>query len=262
MNNLSNQALRFALFSWTLVLSAQFACAQAPATSCMPSSDTVVAPIKRVKQPTKKVAVDWTTMPSTYSHDSNGQRVDQYAVAVEPQSNDRQDYVRSGFRHTRSSLQAGFSSDHYHITEQWGQPVQPYGQWRYPTRPFSVPYGAWGPQLPQVVGGIPWFGTPGNPGQNHPMGNGPPGGGNNPWVGSGAGIGPGSGQWPSVGPWGAGNPTGFGGGQFGNGQPGNGNGQPGFGNGSFGGGFGVGPNNVLPASQDEYYQQSPSLMPR
>ena len=121
------------------------------------SCESDVLPIKRAKKPAKPVAVDWTTMASTYTHDQQGQRVDQYAMAVEPQSNERPDFVKSGFRSSRSSLQVGFSADHYHTTEQWGQPVRPYGEWRYPNRPFSVPYGQWGPQLPQVlVGGNQW----------------------------------------------------------------------------------------------------------
>ena len=213
------------------------------------SCETEVRPIHRALKPAKLVAADWTTLPSTYSHDQAGQRVDQYALAVEPQSMERADYVKSGYRHTRSTLQAGFSADNYHMTEQWGQPVRPYGEWRYPNRPFSVPYGQWGPQLPQVVVG----------------GN----------------------QWNAYGP------TGMNPGVPGNGMLGNGNGIPGNGNNNFGvggtspfmggpnvqggnwsgnsawqgqgigaqGAFGVGPNNVLPAGQDEYYPQAPAYAP-
>ena len=210
--------------------------------------DDQVRPIQRTKKPGKPVSTDWTTMPSTYTHDTTGQRVDQYALAVEPQSNERADFVRSGFRHTRSTLQAGFSSDNYHVTEQWGQPVRPYGEWRYPNRPFSVPYGQWGPQLPQVVvGGNQWvMGGHGNPmqGPANPIGNGNgpghhlPGnqfpGNQNPWNQN---------PW-NQGPWNQG--------------PWN---QSNIGNGGAFGGFGVGPGNTLPAGQDEYYQQAPTYHP-
>jgi hypothetical protein len=213
----------------------------------LPSQDTTVRPLKRQTHLPKQVPADWTTLPSTYTHDPTGLRVDQFAQAIEPESNERPDFVRSGYRHSRSSLQAGFSSDHYHVTEQWGPSVQPYGNWRYPYRPFSVPYSQWGPQLPQVVaGGGPWMGLPFHQ---------PPG------------------QLPGQPPWGNGN---SGAGGMGNGPPntalpnmaapsfpnstnsGNGFG-PGSGYGPNGNGFNVGPWNALPASQDEYYPQAPSL---
>ena len=208
-----------------------------------------VRPIHRDKKPSKPMSADWTTMPSTYTHDATGQRVDQYAMAVEPQSNERADFARSGFRHSRSTLQAGFSSDNYHVTEQWGQPVRPYGEWRYPNRPFSVPYGQWGPQLPQVVVGgnqwgpiVPRGVQPGINGPGNNLGGGamqpiqpvmPPGGngGPMPMPGNPNGNGP----W-NQGPWNQGN-----GGAF--------------------GGFGVGPGNTLPAGQDEDYQQAPTYHP-
>ena len=222
--------------------------------------ETVVRPIQRVKKPAKPTGADWTTMASTYSHDATGQRVDQYAQTVEPQSMERPDFVRSGYRHTRSTLQAGFSADHYHQTESWGQPVRPYGEWRYPNRPFSVPYGQWGPQLPQVVVGgnqfnsnAPWGQGTGHP----PMNGGQPG---NTTFGGVNGPGtPGWGQgqngfgangFPMPG-WGQGNGTGPGSGVW----PGSGFGQ------GFGQGFGVGPMNVLPAGQDEYYPQAPIYHP-
>ena len=167
---------------------------------------------------------------------------------------ERPDFVRSGFRSTRSSLQAGFSTDHYHVTEQWGQPVQPYGEWRYPNRPFSVPYGQWGPQLPQVVvGGNQWnaFGprgfNPGVPGNGNGNGNGnfEPGI-NGPFQqGNMQGMG-GLGGWPMV-PGGIGN--------------GAGNAQWWGQGGGTQGGFGVGPANVLPAGQDEYFPQAPTYHP-
>jgi hypothetical protein len=108
--------------------------------------------------------IDWTTLASTYTHDRDGRRVDQFATRVEPYAIERVDFQQSGFRHTRSTLQAGASTDHYHSVERWGAPVQPYGEWRYPYRPFAVPYGAWGPQPPAVnVQGSGWNGHPGFP---------------------------------------------------------------------------------------------------
>jgi hypothetical protein len=62
--------------------------------------------------------------------------------------------VQSGYWHTRSSIQAGGSADHLHVVEEWGRPVRPYGEWRFPYRPFSVPYPLWGPQF----FGHPWYG--------------------------------------------------------------------------------------------------------
>ncbi len=253
MSTSSNYNLQLAFLSLAILAMSRAGFAQSSdqAGVANQTADTVactndVRPIQRAKKPGKPVSADWTTMPSTYTHDATGQRVDQYALAVEPQSNERADFVRSGFRHSRSTLQAGFNADNYHVTEQWGQPVRPYGEWRYPNRPFSVPYGQWGPQLPQVVVGGNQFGPivlrGFNPGMNGP--------GNN--VGGGAfvpnqpGIVPGwnGGQmaWPI-------NPNVIGNGQW---NPGN---QRGF------GGFGVGPANTLPAGQDEYYQQAPTYHP-
>jgi hypothetical protein len=264
----SPRSLSLALFA--LLTSQTILCAQSTpsfdsntkeigAKACAPAP---VKPIKRAKHPAKTNAIDWTTMASTYSHDAQGQRVDQFAAAVEPQSNERADYVRSGYRSSRSSLQTGFSADHYHVTEQWGQPVQPYGQWRYPNRPFSVPYSQWGPQLPQVLGvGTPWGGNNrwnGGPWPFHP-GMGQPGMGQ-PGMGQ-----PGMGQPGPAGPNGPNGPM-FPAGNNWNGNS-NWNGNPwgpqGFGNGTGNGfnnfGLGVGPANALPASQDEYYQQAPTL---
>ncbi len=89
---------------------------------------------------------DWIVAPSYYTHDPmSGQRVSQYTPVGPFYSYARPDFVRSGFRHTRSSIQAGNSADHMHIVEEWGRPVRPYGEWRFPFRPYSVPYGLWGP---------------------------------------------------------------------------------------------------------------------
>jgi hypothetical protein len=93
-------------------------------------------------------AADWITAPSYYTHSpETGERVRQYAPIGPFYRVSRQDYQRSGYWHTRSSIQAGGSADHLHIVEEWGRPVRPYGEWRFPYRPFSVPYGAWGPQF-------------------------------------------------------------------------------------------------------------------
>jgi hypothetical protein len=174
---------------------------------------------KRSAAPIQRV--DWTTLPSTYTHSPDGQRVDQFASVTPEPVFELPSYAKSGYRHTRSTLQAGFSSDNYHLVEQWGAPIRPYGEWRYPNRPFAVPYGAWGPQLPQVVGaGVGIFpgAFPVGP-QPFPQMNGnavlpggqiPPG---NPWM-----------QPPYGVPF-----------------------------------FGVGPQNVLTPTQDDYYRQAPML---
>ena len=165
--------------------------------------------------------VDWTTLPSTYTHSPDGQRVDQYTSVTPEPILEIPPHAKSGYRHTRSTLQAGFSSDNYHSVEQWGAPIRPYGEWRYPNRPFAVPYNAWGPQLPQVVGG-------------------------------GVGIFPGSyPSGPHLFPQAGGNAM-VPGGQV---LPGHSWMQPPTGA-PF---FGVGPQNVLTPTQDDYYQQAPML---
>jgi hypothetical protein len=94
-------------------------------------------------------AADWITAPSYYTHDpQTGKRVQQYAPIGPFYTYPRGDFTRSGFRHTRSSIQVGSSADHYHTTEQWGKPIRPYGEWRHPYRPYSVPYDSWGPMFP------------------------------------------------------------------------------------------------------------------
>lgn len=144
-----------------------------PAADASPSADpTEIVPIQRSKAPMspqrprsgvdRARQIDWTTLPSTYTHDSKGQRVDQYNSGEEPTVVLRNDIHRSGYRHTRSTIQAGFTSDNYHSVEQWGDSVQPYGEWRYPNRPFSTPYSQWGPQMPQVLGNsMGWMGNGG-----------------------------------------------------------------------------------------------------
>lgn len=94
-------------------------------------------------------ADDWMTWPSTYTHSHiTGQRVDQHTQPVEPIAPQRTDLQRSGYRHYRSTLQAGESADNIHIVEQWGTPVMPYEAWRFPFRPYGSPYPAWGPPTP------------------------------------------------------------------------------------------------------------------
>jgi|GEM_PF-1950196 len=91
------------------------------------------------------LGADWITAPSYYTHDPmTGDRVTQYSPIGPFYIFPQPDYRRSGYRHTRSSIQAGQSADHMHIVEEWGRPVRPYGEWRFPYRPYSVPYPAWG----------------------------------------------------------------------------------------------------------------------
>lgn len=91
------------------------------------------------------------TWASSYTHAPTGERIDQYALPVQPMGPSRSAVRRSGFRHYRSTLQVGQTSDNLHIVEKWGEPVIPYEQWRFPFRPYAVPYGAWGPQAPYGI---------------------------------------------------------------------------------------------------------------
>jgi hypothetical protein len=238
--------LKYCVTRLRLVISVLLALANPQANGQSPSSEKnfqnnslvakdQVKPIVRQTAPFRQSAnarvtekspqVDWTTLPSTYTHSPQGDRVDQFTVASPDPIYETPAYMKSGFRHTRSTLQAGFSSDNYHSVEQWGAPVRPYGEWRFPNRPFAVPYGMWGPQLPQVVSGglgfLPWgmLGVQ----QPNPGGLFPP-----PGVGAGGmpqnGFSPGGGwHMHGVGP------------------------------------FGVGPGNVLSPTQDDYYPQAPML---
>jgi hypothetical protein len=189
--------------------------------------------------------VDWTTLPSTYSHSQNGQRVDRFRTEETPLAFEQSNLVRSGYRHSRSTLQAGFSSDHYHSVEQWGAPARPYGEWRYPYRPFAVPYGEWGPQLPLQFNPA-FLGQFGQP---------------IPWNGSGPiGI-PGTGAGPvspisPIGP--SASPMGYG--PFAGPFPHSGQ-FPFWNNRGGNGWFGVGPGNVVSPTQDDYYPAAPILPP-
>lgn len=103
-------------------------------------------------------AADWITAPSYFTHSpQTGERVAQYTPIGPVYVPQRPDYLQSGYRHTRSSLQVGQSIDHMHLVEEWGRPVRPYGEWRYPYRPYSVPYQGWGPPF----GGFGGFGGAG-----------------------------------------------------------------------------------------------------
>lgn len=90
-------------------------------------------------------AVDWLTLPSSYSHDATGARVTQFAPIDAPQAPVAANFRSSGYTHTRSSMNYGGSSDNYHRVQRWGDQVRPYGEWRFPYRPHSTPYPNWGP---------------------------------------------------------------------------------------------------------------------
>jgi hypothetical protein len=103
-------------------------------------------------------AADWITAPSYFTHDwSSGHRVAQYSPVGPFYYYARHDYQKSGYRQLRSTLDLGNSSDNMHIVEQWGAPVIPYDQWRFPYRPFSVPYQDWGPPFGGLGGGTGMF---------------------------------------------------------------------------------------------------------
>jgi hypothetical protein len=104
-------------------------------------------------------AADWILAPSTFTHDpATGERVSQFAPIEPVYVQSRPDYLRSGYRHNRSSIYSGEGADHHHVVEQWGRPVRPYGEWLYPYRPYSVPYHLWGP--PYAGLNLPGFGRP------------------------------------------------------------------------------------------------------
>lgn len=110
------------------------------------------------------LAIDWLTAPSYYTHDPiNAERVAQYSPIGPFYYYQRPDFSRSGYRHYRSSIQAGGSADNLHIVEEWGRPVVPYEAWRSPYRPYGVPYDLWGPPA-NPYGGFfgpgPWHGGP------------------------------------------------------------------------------------------------------
>ena len=115
---------------------------------------------------------DWMTAPSYYTHNEQTcERVDQYrpdpVVIHTPRSS------VSSYHHVRNTIQVGDSIDIYHRVTRTGQTVRPYGEWRFPYRPFSVPYSQWGPNF---QGGypVPFGFGPGGFGQgfNGPFGPG------------------------------------------------------------------------------------------
>lgn len=161
-------------------------------------------------------AGDWMTWRSTYTHDpATGHRVEQFAAPVEPLAPDQGNLVRSGYRHYRSTIQAGETADSLHVVTEWGRPVVPYEHWRFPYRPFGVPYGAWGPPTPGVYSNFhysPHFGhphhQPGAAGHSGAVGapagpapGSPPGAGNGAWGAAG---------YPGTSSYGAGYPYGSG----------------------------------------------------
>jgi hypothetical protein len=93
-------------------------------------------------------AADWISAPSYYTHDpQTAERVTQFSPIGPFYVYSPPNYMKSGYRHFRSSIQAGGSADNLHIVEEWGRPVVPYEQWRFPYRPYGSPYPAWGPPL-------------------------------------------------------------------------------------------------------------------
>ncbi len=60
-------------------------------------------------------------------------------------------------------MQVGQSADHMHVVEEWGRPVRPYGEWRFPYRPYSVPYQLWGAPF-AGLNQMPWGWGPTFPG--------------------------------------------------------------------------------------------------
>jgi hypothetical protein len=99
-------------------------------------------------------AADWLTAPSYFTHDtSSGERVAQYAPIGPFNYFTRPDYLKSGYRQYRSTIDLGNSSDNMHVVEQWGGQVVPYEVWRFPYRPYSSPYQAWGPPYGGLGGG-------------------------------------------------------------------------------------------------------------
>jgi hypothetical protein len=139
---------------------------------------TIFAAAVALSAATSASAADWILAPSTYSHDpQTGARVAQYAPVPPVLVQTRTDYLKSGYRHNRSSIFSGDGADNQHIVEQWGRPVRPYGEWLYPYRPYSVPYQYWG--APYAGLGYPyapaphWRGRGAWPGHNNPAADAP-----------------------------------------------------------------------------------------
>lgn len=124
-------------------------------------------------------AGEWLSEPSTYTHDSlTGERVAQYTPIGPFYYQHQGDFLRSGYRHYRSTIQVGGSADNYHLVEEYGRPVRPYEEWRFPYRPYSAPYQDWGPPFGGLgPGGYGGMGPGGIYGGNVPFGPGFPIGG-------------------------------------------------------------------------------------
>ena len=92
-------------------------------------------------------ANDWLLAPSYYSHDpQTGERAVQYSKPQPAFVYENPTYLKSGYHHRRSTIRTGDGSlDQFHVVEEWGRPVRPYGEWERPFRPYSVPYQLWGP---------------------------------------------------------------------------------------------------------------------
>lgn len=126
--------------------------------------------------PAGVVAADWLAIPSTFTHSPvTGERIRQYSQVDAPPIVDQSRRITSGYTHLRSTIQFGQSADNYHRVDEWGPPVRPYGEWRFPYRPYSAPYSEWGAPFAGLnLGfGFPGVGFPG--GSHH--GGGHPGGG-------------------------------------------------------------------------------------
>lgn len=154
---------------------------------------------------TSAPAGDWVTWRSFYTHRAEtGQRTQQHTRPPESQVPHDPTFQTSGFTHIRSSLNFGQSADNYHRVQQWGAEVRPYGEWRFPYRPYSVPYPMWGePYAGLNIGGYPYPPYPPMPLNQGGVGGGVPGttppvGPTNPWQPPMGG----SGYWP----WNSGNP--------------------------------------------------------
>ena len=103
--------------------------------------------------PLARAESSWVFRPSYYSHDpATGERTAQFAPKAPSLAPVDPNYVRSGYRHKRSTLRgADGSADRMHLVETWGAgaDIRPYGEWLFPYRAGATPYGPWGnPQGP------------------------------------------------------------------------------------------------------------------
>ncbi|PHR97631.1 MAG: hypothetical protein COA78_27295 [Blastopirellula sp.] len=113
-------------------------------------------------------AVDWINARSYYTHDpQTGKATPQYTPTPTVQIYQDPTYVKSGYKHYRSTLRGNGSVDNMHIVEEWGRQVRPYGEWKRPYRPYSVPYSQWGAPF-RGLGPI-YSGYPGYPGYPYPV---------------------------------------------------------------------------------------------